>query len=460
MTSTPFKLDPTQELAIEEICKWYSTMPKKYFVLAGRAGTGKSSIVKMAVDNLAIENGNIAFIAPTGKASMVMRKKGITNAITMHKLIYIPVEKELSDDKKRQLSMLIKESTNKPSVEEIERRLDNGEDAEKIFSEYKTNKNISLINEAKEDVYFVKVEKESLEHLKLIVCDEASLLNDEQIEDLESFGVPVLYIGDHHQLPPVKGFNSRISNADVKLETIHRQGGESGIIKLASSILDNPRVKNLDRISNRFSNLEDVSFIQEEDLIENFPYFAMDFADQILCSTNRLRSILNNCSRIIRGFRGRMPVVGDRLMCTRNNYEHSLVNGLQCEITKIHYVDMLKGVFIIDIKTEANYSLTNIMASLMPFFPTGSFSSSVERYHMKSKATIDYFDFGYACTVHKSQGSEWNNVLYVQSYSHQNEANQLHYTAVTRAAKNIVVTNMLSNNAIDELDRRSMTIYK
>ena len=444
-----FKLDPIQEKAIAEICKWYTFLPKKYFVLAGRAGTGKSSIVKMAVENLAI-NGVVAFIAPTGKASMVMRKKGILDAITMHKLIYIPkeeLEQRQREAAKPKFSIF---NSNRISINEISSRIDAGEDAQDIFAgDIESRRTIAATRMPKSEISFIKKDKEELQGIKLIVCDEASLINDEQITDLESFEIPVLYIGDHHQLPPVKGSNSRITNPDFVLEKIHRQGGDSPIISLASDIIDDPspRIK-LDSIIRKYAKSTEIAVVSPTDIIEGFPEFYRN-SDQILCSTNHLRDLLNQSCRFINGFKGNNPVVGDKLMCTRNNYEHKLVNGLQGYVREIKKINKLQGTFVFDFDTEAGYVVKDIVASLVPFYPPETFSEAVERYHNKARSEIDYFDFGYACTVHKSQGSEWDNVLYIQSFSHPNELRQMHYTAITRAAKFITISECLSKDDIN-----------
>jgi exodeoxyribonuclease-5 len=50
------------------------------------------------------------------------------------------------------------------------------------------------------------------------------------------------------------------------------------------------------------------------------------------------------------------------------------------------------------------------------------------------------FDYGYALTVHKSQGSQWNSVcLFDESSSFQSDRARHLYTAITRAAEKITV---------------------
>ena len=72
-------------------------------------------------------------------------------------------------------------------------------------------------------------------HAKLIVLDEVSMVGEEMARDLMSFGKPILVLGDPGQLPPIKGEGAFTKDApDIMLTEIHRQAGESAIIRLAT----------------------------------------------------------------------------------------------------------------------------------------------------------------------------------------------------------------------------------
>jgi len=52
----------------------------------------------------------------------------------------------------------------------------------------------------------------------------------------------------------------------------------------------------------------------------------------------------------------------------------------------------------------------------------------------------DEFDFGYALTVHKSQGSQWDNVvLFDESGAFREHRNRWLYTGITRAAEKLTI---------------------
>src|SRR6185295_17115561 len=77
--------------------------------------------------------------------------------------------------------------------------------------------------------------KSDAAHAKLIVLDEVSMVSEEMARDLMSFGRPILVLGDPGQLPPIKGEGAFTRDApDIMLTEIHRQAGESAIIRLAT----------------------------------------------------------------------------------------------------------------------------------------------------------------------------------------------------------------------------------
>ena len=52
----------------------------------------------------------------------------------------------------------------------------------------------------------------------------------------------------------------------------------------------------------------------------------------------------------------------------------------------------------------------------------------------------DEFDFGYALTVHKAQGSQWNDVVvFDESRAFREHRARWLYTAITRAAERVMV---------------------
>ena len=59
---------------------------EKYTVIAGYAGTGKSTLVKFIIEALDVQKERVCYATFTGKAAEVLRKKGNENACTLHRL--------------------------------------------------------------------------------------------------------------------------------------------------------------------------------------------------------------------------------------------------------------------------------------------------------------------------------------------------------------------------------------
>jgi exodeoxyribonuclease-5 len=79
-----------QAAAIKSIREWFrgGTARQQVFRVFGFAGTGKTTLTRMAVAELGLTPGAVVHAAYTGKAALVMRRKGIRPASTIHSLIY------------------------------------------------------------------------------------------------------------------------------------------------------------------------------------------------------------------------------------------------------------------------------------------------------------------------------------------------------------------------------------
>ena len=64
-----------------------------YTVIAGFAGTGKSTLVSRIIQALGLEPHEVCFVAYTGKAALVLKNKGNLNAKTAHRLLYKHIPK-------------------------------------------------------------------------------------------------------------------------------------------------------------------------------------------------------------------------------------------------------------------------------------------------------------------------------------------------------------------------------
>lgn len=439
-------LSSQQVSGVKKIVNWFKndTAIKQVFVLAGFAGTGKSTILPDIMNELGLTVADIAFCAPTGKAAKVMgeklRAQGFTNAYpsTVHSLIYQPkmqkaevLEKQLEEAKTQwmalktgaadpppaDLRMELKEQERKIHI--LEKDLDRAYTMDDL--RFSLNPDSKLITDDK----------------KIIILDEASMVGVEMAEDLASFEIPVLAIGDPGQLPPVgdePGFLS--GTPDFFLTEIHRQAAENPIIRLATMVRKGERGD----YGDYGGGVMIIRPKQDE--------FSLDLGRdaQIICGTNKRRWQLTSKIRKAAGFGGlTAPQAGEPLIMCKNSKIHpALVNGTSIFSASDHD-DLEEGSarFILDIKDEEG-------AAKRLFTYQGLFeehlkreknwSSASKQAAFKSRITDHSVDFGWAITCHKSQGSQWDEVIvHDESWVFKEAADQWLYTAITRAAERLII---------------------
>jgi exodeoxyribonuclease V len=257
----------------------------------------------------------------------------------------------------------------------------------------------------------------------LIVIDECSMVDAELGRDLLSFGKPVLVLGDPAQLPPVKGggfFTD--AEPDVMLTEIHRQAKDDPIIRMSAEVRAGGRLTYGAYGASRVIARADVT---AEGVLA---------ADQVLVGLNRTRRLYNRRLRALRGVEDPYPVAGDKLVCLRNDRTKGLINGglWRVEALKAPRKDFLR----MNLTPEDEAGRASVKISVLKqFFEEGEPSISPAQ-----RRESDEFDFGYALTVHKAQGSQWDDVwLFDESYAFGENRNRWLYTGLTRAAKRLTV---------------------
>jgi exodeoxyribonuclease-5 len=258
---------------------------------------------------------------------------------------------------------------------------------------------------------------------KLIVIDECSMVDEELGRDLLSFGVPVLVLGDPAQLPPVKGggfFTD--AEPDAMLTEIHRQEADDPIVHLAMIVREGGRLSVGDYGLSRVIRRADV----ERDAVLT--------ADQVLVGLNKTRRAYNARIRELLGRSSKLPVVGDKLVCLRNDRQKGLLNGglwtvAEMRASKSQLVTMR-------VTPEEDAGAKAVKVSVFPNY----FEGTEDTLPFELRRHGDEFDYGYALTVHKAQGSQWDNVyLFDESYAFREHRARWLYTALTRAAKQVTI---------------------
>jgi exodeoxyribonuclease-5 len=402
-----------QDQALKKIKAWFSKR-EPLFKLFGYAGTGKTTLARQIQEDV---GGNVLFAAYTGKAAHVLQQKGCHGASTIHSLIYHTADKskERLFNLKSELAELVKElhdqSANArigthPDVIRLKREI-TAEETELAKPFFRLNRD-SIVRDA-----------------DLVIIDECSMVGKQMGKDLLSFNTPILVLGDPAQLPPVgDGGFFTLGNPHHMLSEIHRQAADNPIIRLATQIRKGQGVDH-----GTYGQSAVVPRVQVT------PEMAKA-ADQIIVGKNNTRRA---CNVRLRELHGRTtpgaPEKYDKLVCLRNNYDLGLLNGSLWNVVEAgepddDYVsvriapneDFLAGE---EIETLAHASIFKGVDLNMPYW---------------DRKLADEFDFGYALTCHKAQGSQWDNVLIFDESGifRAHRVNWL-YTAVTRAAEKVTI---------------------
>lgn len=397
---------PMQDAALKAVDKWYKEerAAKPTFYLAGCAGTGKTTLAKHFAANI---NGNVKYAAFTGKAAHVMMKNGCIGASTVHQLIYRP-----KSNSKTHLNALQIELDETKAVPEP--------DYEKI---HRLEQEISKEQENAGRMSFSLNMESDLRQASLLIVDEVSMISEAVGKDLESFGVPILVLGDPEQLPPVFGAGYFTEKTpDIFLREIHRQALDNPIIAMSTLVREG---KSLPLGTYGESKVTDQKLEAREIMGHDIILTGLR-ATKRACD-NRVRAILERTSPL--------PVKGDKLMCVKNNHTLGILNG-QIWIAQSDAVPT-GGVVSLHIRDEESGLELAVTATEKLFL-----GQPLQRW--EHEEGVEEFEYANAITVHKSQGSQWDNVLLFdqkdafKSWSHRDKQRWL-YTGITRAAERVTV---------------------
>ncbi|MET0907146.1 MAG: ATP-dependent RecD-like DNA helicase [Tardiphaga sp.] len=258
---------------------------------------------------------------------------------------------------------------------------------------------------------------------KLIIIDECSMVDAELARDLMSFGVPLLVLGDPAQLPPIHGggfFTD--AKPDAMLTEVHRQAQDDPIVRLSMEIrAGNPLTQG------QYGETQ----VVRRDALD--PQRVLD-ADQVLVGRNVTRRAYNARLRERRGFSDALPMAGDKLVCLRNNRRKGLFNGGLWMVKE--RPKPRRQIIRMHLKPDEDLGERVIKVSVRP----ECFTGAIEEFDWPQRKAYDEFDFGYVLTVHKAQGSQWDDVvLFDESGAFPDNRDRWLYTGVTRAAKRLTI---------------------
>jgi len=436
---TSFIPSAAQAAAIAEVRDWFENRPgqQQVFRLFGYAGSGKSTVLKFALDELGLsphrsaKDGRcvpgVVTATFTGKAALVLTRKG-TPARTIHSLIYSVIES--TEEEVAAAAAKVQEA------ETAARRLTG-------FDRTAAEAGIEAMRQAlsamKHPRFALNPQSDAAD-ARLIVLDEVSMVGEEMARDLMSFGKPILVLGDPGQLPPIKGEGAFTRDApDVMLTEIHRQATESAIIRLAT----------MARMGEPIGFGIYDAFVAKLRKGDITPDQALR-GGQLICGLNATRLQLNNAMRAAAGLGGTYLPTGaaEKIICLKNQNDLGLINGMFLTLEGI--VDEGSLHFSAIVHDEDGRRVGPLDREGRPGrlrVYKGHFEDHVandpKRHDRdwKDKRLLTEATFGWAITAHKAQGSQWENVIVWDDGLGRTDLDRRRwlYTAITRAERGLVL---------------------
>lgn len=348
------QLSDEQKSVIRSILQ--SIESQQVTTLGGYAGTGKSTIIATLIKALRNKNLSFATSAYTGKAANVLRKKGM-EAQTIHSLIYRP-ETDIHGN----------------------------------------------------TIWYLLSSHEMSTLVDGFIIDEASMVSKEIHEDLVSFGLPIIYVGDHGQLEPIGTKFNLMEDPMYRLETVHRNAGE------IAHFAEHLRKGN----SARTFNTDKIVQIVEESAVQDKHLAAVD---QIICAFNKTRVKLNERVRAERKIDFTYISKGDKVICLRNSRKHRLFNGMQGVVLRVN-------------KNETFDFLADGERFNQIKYDPDQFGQETNKFEFRQEPHP--FDYAYAITCHKAQGDQFGNVIVYEQNCDKWDHVRWSYTAASRAMNGLI----------------------
>ncbi len=437
-----------QDVVLQQLSDFvFSTDNDIVFLLKGFAGTGKTTIISVLVNNLWRATKKSVLLAPTGRAAKVIAGYSGREANTIHKKIYFPRKQKnggikfvLAPNKYRDTVFIVDEAS--------------------MISDFSTDSKL---------------------------FDNGSLLDDLMMYVYSGHRCKLIFVGDVAQLPPVHlqlspaldkdrlamQYNKEVT--EIELDEVVRQEEDSGILANATRLREQLQYDTIIDFKFNVSEYSDIVRLiagyEIQDAISD-AYSGNGLEDTtIIVRSNKRANMYNQQIRNKILFHEQELTTGDYLMVVKNNYfwlkttseAGFIANGDIIEVLEIFSIKQLYGFTFAEVKIKmVDYPNQKPLETVLLLDTIKSESSSLsyedanklyeevqkDYAHETSKykkflgvKNNKYFNalqvkFSYAITCHKSQGGQWNTVFVEQPYMPNGMdvayARWL-YTAITRA---------------------------
>ncbi|MBA86296.1 ATP-dependent DNA helicase [Thalassobius sp. S69A] len=443
----------------------------RVMAVLGKAGSGKTLLLSeltKALENAGVdivsgdyegkrrkERRTLAILAPTNKAASVLRNRGVP-ATTIHRILYTPVY----DPEYEKIAEWLAGNEERPEIEGL-----TDEALDRAFAFYQQNKSIpgALAAAGLRGSDFITGWKRRDDPLDIGFIDEASMLDERQFDDLKEIFPSLTLFGDPAQLAPVGQsgqmvFDTMPAVAKLELHRVHRQDADNPILDLAHALAD-PALgfEEFERM------IEDVARRDERVVWAQRVEVDLMARSPVLVWRNATRIRLINAFRSVYGAPEDALLEGEPLIC----------DGIELPLkhrkkrVDLEARGLIKGAQVVYLGPgrKPGFSRMHVMGAEDPQVNVASIikieKPDEEEPFIPFAARMGAaFLHGAAVTIHKAQGSQWENVqvfapdLYAAARMGRSEAGQplwkrLAYVAITRAEKRLfwVVRNRLSKPA-------------
>lgn len=453
VANNEIKLGEEQEYILNKLKEFISERKEPTCLYHGSAGTGKSILIKYLINWCEQKQIQYSLCAPTHKAALVLSRYTNRDAITLHKLLALS-----------------------------------------------PNLNIFALD-FNNLMFYSKGCAAEMPYEGVIICDEASMINDDLYEALlakaKEFNNQVIFVADFAQLQPVKqDYITKVSHIEPQYELtkIWRQADKNGLLPVLQTL----RTHSINHFDNSIGdegslltthNMADFLNVAKKQFKKAFQSSDILYT-KILCYTNdRVQAYNQALHKTLFGtdkeyYRGEFLIGMENLEFNHTKFYNSMDYVIVSEPTEttiyIPNFGELPGIRIelYDSlsKTSENISILskNISKDYIEaltckiedyrqqavswssinkakgsyywkkyFAMMGSFTSPVDLYYDGRLIRKKSFDYSYAITSHKAQGSTYDNVLVdiknINSCSDEAVRRQLQYVALSRTRKNALI---------------------
>lgn len=434
--------------------------PSHAGAVIGKAGSGKTLLLSelyKALDEAGVDivsgdyegkkrkdRRTLAILAPTNKAASVLRNRGVP-ATTIHRILYTPVY----DPEYEKVAEWLAGNGDRPDIDGL-----TDEALDRAYAFYQINKSVpgALATAGLRGSDFITGWKRREDPLDIGFIDESSMLDKKQFDDLKEIFQTLVLFGDPAQLAPVNQAGAMVFEALPEpsihvLNRIHRQENDSPVLDLAHALAD-PAMgfDQFDRMVEEAAQRDERVVYAgrvESDLMARSPVLVWRNATRI---------------RLIQAFRNVHGAPADELLAG----EPLICDGIELPAKHrkkrldLEARGLIKGAQVIYLGPgrKPGFSRLHVMGAEDPNISAASivkieFPDEEEPFIPFAARMGAAFLHGAAVTIHKAQGSQWENVqvfapdIYAAARAGRMEAGiplwkRLTYVAITRTQKRLL----------------------